>query len=701
LGDVNAIGGLTALTVAFTARFYTLSNKVIITQWGNAAGEQAFIIGITDTDEITIVVHGGVAYRGRKTSGFNLVINRLYRFVHTYRASDQLTEIWIDGVKPTLADNNTGSPASLTNSTSALQVGHETDEAVDGEDMEISEVAIWGSRLSDGEAGAYGRGRSAATIRPSGLLVYAPMRTTNDLYDRVRRVRGVATGAANAPHPRVFYPLAPVRAPSITQPIEIDQPAPIEIDVAFPGGELSYNQLAEQPAPISILVTLPGGTIAVPLAITQPAPILITIAMPGGLAWNREIAQPAPILITVAFPGGFVAFPRTFNQPAPIVIAVAFPGGHLVTGSGRLVRLGRSYGVFVHEPWWPGRRIAELTSAFSVDCTFERMAQGQAALRLNRSDAQARSDVLRYGNLLVIEMPDQPTWAGPILTIEQAAGTGAIQVGAVGMAAALTGRTVPQTEVYRDSIGGGALVRSLLSRANARGHTGINLGIIENGPSVQDLPIGGQNVLQALSGEIHERTSGYEWSVRVEATPASLDAYLDWGAHQGEDRSAFVHWWQDLHFSFLNYRQDLREATQVETAIGGFGRPVALRPAVTRAASVGPQRRDLAGAEVGYISEAALRSLDDLPPGMRNERVVYEVQTDNASELDRRTLTDLERPVIATLPATFNRKADWNDIRVGNYATVHGDFGTARARVVSAQPSREDGELDAVLEVTL
>lgn len=362
------------------------------------------------------------------------------------------------------------------------------------------------------------------------------------------------------------------------------------------------------------------------------------------------------------------------------------------------------YGVFIHSPWAPYHRIAELTTAHNVDRSYERMQPGNAVVELPARGLDPRP--IKQGNLLVIVSRDQPVWAGPILQMENTLSTGNLTLNAIGLAAILDGRVAPLGQTYSDWTGSGRVVRDLLNNANGRAQTGITAGVFEPGPSIDSLQVGGQSVMQALE-ELHNRTN-YEWWLDIEAGPGHLNAKLCWGRKQGRDLTAKAHLWYGLHFKDASLRNDVSRGKQVTTSVGGLGRMLKDRVAVTRSAALGPQRIDMGGLVMQGEPSGLFRTVQDLPAGMRNERVQMEVMTESPGELGRRASRQEERELLAetSIQFTANKIYDWNNLRVGNYVTLHAPIGLpgtadGPVRLTGVQPDDELGEIVCTAEARL
>lgn len=72
---------------------------------------------------------------------------------------------------------------------------------------DLAELAVWDAELNASEFAALGKGFSPLLIRPTSLVLYAPLigRYSPEI-DLVGSASGTLTGTANAAHTRVFYP---------------------------------------------------------------------------------------------------------------------------------------------------------------------------------------------------------------------------------------------------------------------------------------------------------------------------------------------------------------------------------------------------------------------------------------------------------------------------------------------------------------
>jgi hypothetical protein len=211
-GDIAAIAGATAITVAVTLKpsaINAATNNRVIHQWASSTFG-AFLIQVVDTDEIGFTVRNGSSLYGPKTTALNLTAGNTYRIVARIGGlgGTKTQSIWVNGSAATTTAWFSSSPTSIQNSTSSVQVGHETAETSDGVDGDYSEAAIWLESVPDWVAEAYGQGYTALVYQKNQLL-YAPLENTSRTNDIVGGLTGTLTGGATADHPRIIYPAWP------------------------------------------------------------------------------------------------------------------------------------------------------------------------------------------------------------------------------------------------------------------------------------------------------------------------------------------------------------------------------------------------------------------------------------------------------------------------------------------------------------
>jgi hypothetical protein len=216
-GDIAAIGGLAAISVAFTFKPTTAvsGTERLITQWGSPAStDAALLIATTDTDELAIIVGGAAGLYGKKTTDVNLTSGTLYRIVMRLTISSGgvhagAGSIWVNGVSRTIAAVFSDAVITIRNAGTSFQIGHETDEAIDGEDGEYSEVAVWGESVPDWVCEAYGIGASPRVYRQNGIL-YGPLWNTTHIWDEWGGAVGTNSSGTDADHPTMTYPRSPL-----------------------------------------------------------------------------------------------------------------------------------------------------------------------------------------------------------------------------------------------------------------------------------------------------------------------------------------------------------------------------------------------------------------------------------------------------------------------------------------------------------
>ena len=361
---------------------------------------------------------------------------------------------------------------------------------------------------------------------------------------------------------------------------------------------------------------------------------------------------------------------------------------------------------FIHSAWWPRHQLAVLSTAASGDRSFvgtqslqQAHQPGQASVSISARDPQITPDILRHGNLLVCESPGFPTWAGPILNIEEQQGA-AIGISALSLEALLDGRVTHQAEEYTGSIGESVVFRSLVDGANARNHTGILAALeLETGQSVEQLQVGGQSVMDAIN-EMTART-GSEWWLDISRSPRKLTAIVRLGYQQGTDYSGTLHLYQGTHFTGA-YKSDLSQVRSSVTAVGDFGRELPDRNSVARFSDA--PGADFGAAHFDRAGETTLRQLRTLPAGLHNEKMIFEVMTGNTAELSAVARRAHERPLGAgeMFNDFINSLVDPRYLRIGNYYTRHGEHQGRQqvrvVRIVGMQPDEPRGT-EVVLEV--
>ena len=209
-GDLAGLAGATGLTIAFTLKPDNNTDvQRLLTQWGgSAATDQCFIAATAGGRQPGFIVQNGGNYFGRYCNNNVLTAGVQSRVLMTWASgTPNVIHIWVDGVdQPLTMWIGNDDVASLLNAITSVQLGHETDTALDGVDGDYAELAIWTSVVPDWFAEAYTTHGLSPRFCRSGGLLYAPLWNTIQLTDEWGGVAGAHVGAADAVHPTVLYP---------------------------------------------------------------------------------------------------------------------------------------------------------------------------------------------------------------------------------------------------------------------------------------------------------------------------------------------------------------------------------------------------------------------------------------------------------------------------------------------------------------
>lgn len=470
----------------------------------------------------------------------------------------------------------------------------------------------------------------------------------------------------------------------------------------FDSGVFDTGGIEITPSPVVVEVFLPPPAVTFPQELT-PAPIVVEVVLPAvSLAAPIGLA-PSPVVVEVVLPAPDVAYPLGI-EPSPLVVEVVVNAVNVRIPTVRFVHDVRLYHAYAHSPWSPRHRLAEFSTAHNADRGWVSMDTGRAALYISVRDPAIRHAV--KGNLLVIEGPGMPAWAGTIVTDEEDDRSGVLQLSAVSLEELLNARTTHQNEEYRDSIGGAAMLRSVVSGANARNPTGILLpSVFEFAPEVDDFQVGAESVREAL--DEYCGRNNYEWWVDVQVSPRWVKASLRLGYRQGIDYSASLHVYQGTHCSGI-YKSDLSQTKAVSTSIGDFGAELRDRNSVTRYGTIGGVDVDFGSAVIDGANVGISRRIASSPPGLRTEDLDFEVMTGSTGELNRKAGRGQDRPLASVEMFNltfFNRTVDKTKLRIGNSFTYHGRLKgqpfSRVCRIASMQADEELGVTPAVVEVPL
>jgi hypothetical protein len=205
----GGLGGATQMSIAVTIKLTAAPGAFrLMTQWGNAAAERAYLLGCGADGSVAFVAANNAGqFYGKATTSLTMVNGGLYRIVAKLNPAGNVGAIWVNGTSHTVVESvasNTSTTVGVPNTN--LQIGHETDEAVDGQDADYSEAAVWTEYLPDWFCEAYGKGYAPSFYRKN-LHFYAPLHNITHLKDRARQgFTGTNTAGTDAAHPSMLYP---------------------------------------------------------------------------------------------------------------------------------------------------------------------------------------------------------------------------------------------------------------------------------------------------------------------------------------------------------------------------------------------------------------------------------------------------------------------------------------------------------------
>lgn len=206
-GDIAAIAGASALTVAVTIKFSAAPTALpMVTQWSDVGfANAAFFLGSQVSGAVKLLTSDGSGnYYGKETTSLTTTNGGTYRICAKVNPASNVGAIWVNGTAETVTAFVGSSNITLANSGSSVLVGRETASPSDGQDGEYSEVAIWAEYVPDWFCEAYGKG-FAPSFYQSGLVLYAPLFNTSHLLDVKGGVTGTNTGGTDAAHPSMIY----------------------------------------------------------------------------------------------------------------------------------------------------------------------------------------------------------------------------------------------------------------------------------------------------------------------------------------------------------------------------------------------------------------------------------------------------------------------------------------------------------------
>lgn len=207
-GITALISGSGSLTIALTLKLTAAPGDFrLATQWGNGASEPSWLLSCNSSGQVNFLISNTVGqFYGKTATSLAMVNGGLYRIVAKVQPSSNSGAIWVNGVSETVAQFIASDNTTVGGSIRSLEIGHETDEAVDGQDGDYSEVAIWKSYLADEFCEAYGLGYSPRFYRATPLVFYAPLWNTAHLVEEASGFTGTNSSGTDADHPPMRYP---------------------------------------------------------------------------------------------------------------------------------------------------------------------------------------------------------------------------------------------------------------------------------------------------------------------------------------------------------------------------------------------------------------------------------------------------------------------------------------------------------------
>jgi hypothetical protein len=176
MGNITSLNGATAATWSLWVKFNSLSaaTRGLLSKWGVAVA--TFLITAENSEVQAAITNADASnYNIQKTVGAGITTGTWYHVTATYTANTNLL-VYINGVKQATNNASTAPIASLTTSSSSLQVGFETAESRTALDGIIDEVRISNiARSPDWILTEYRNQSSPATYISVGpQLTYTP-----------------------------------------------------------------------------------------------------------------------------------------------------------------------------------------------------------------------------------------------------------------------------------------------------------------------------------------------------------------------------------------------------------------------------------------------------------------------------------------------------------------------------------------------
>lgn len=146
-GDMTTFDGISAISFSLWFRLDASPTGRMVTKWGDSAGERSFILEDAFTDEIQLAVADSGTLCAKYTSSLNITTGSWYHAVAVWSGGTNIA-IYANGTSQSISTNFCNSVSSIQNTAKTLQIGHETDEAVDAIDGQMAYVGIFKRALS-------------------------------------------------------------------------------------------------------------------------------------------------------------------------------------------------------------------------------------------------------------------------------------------------------------------------------------------------------------------------------------------------------------------------------------------------------------------------------------------------------------------------------------------------------------------------
>jgi len=350
--------------------------------------------------------------------------------------------------------------------------------------------------------------------------------------------------------------------------------------------------------------------------------------------------------------------------------------------------------VHIHSGSWPRQRLATFQTARNVrrgwrlgdftGASFEVLPSEAAFLALGQRN------LLRLGNMVVIESTWMPYWVGFIEKVTWTLKAGSIQVEAQEWASVLQDRKTPKQFLVAGENTSTA-VRRVMYEANARNPTGIQVAAVLEPGARATTDLSSMSVADALDNLCE--ISGQEWWVGAVVSAAKVDLTLYVGS-RGEDKSGRIVLRDGPFLVDANYTHDARNVVASLTIVGQApGGSFALRPAATVAVvgekAVSPLQSSESGAVSGQVLVASdqqgSRLLPWLGPATARDLVSVSPLSDDQtisalalSQLDRQYRGPEEVEAVVSLSSGLLTDVDVGDT-VGIESENLGPSGISKA----------------------